>query len=149
MNFTCAVIVAEIKKTFQTEIKHHFRNLRFFSIIGSIHLLVGYFPRQYQSPRIQCIGTDRLNCLPSLKTENLSSSSVLRDWCCALFIIHVSCFVDYCLFLWPLAIVLSVLIPITPSDYPFDIFKLFLLDISSYDNKSVSHWIMFDYFSHV
>ena len=39
MNFTCVAIVAEIKKTFQTEIKHHFRNLRFFSIIGSIHLL--------------------------------------------------------------------------------------------------------------
>ena len=30
MNFTCVVIVAEIKKSFQTEIKHHFRNLRFF-----------------------------------------------------------------------------------------------------------------------
>jgi len=44
MNITCVAIVAEIKKN-RTEIKHHFRNLRFFSIIGSRHLLEGYFPR--------------------------------------------------------------------------------------------------------
>jgi hypothetical protein len=74
-----------------------------------------------------------------------------------------------------LAIVMSVLLRYTDSDYPFGILSsnssysnvshndishfflrlsfniqcIFNIHVSSSDNKSVSHWIMFDYFFHV
>jgi len=50
-----------------------------------------------------------------------------------LYIVLCVCFVDHCLSFstFSLAIVLSVLLRYTDSDYPFGIFKLFLLHMDA------------------
>ena len=60
--------------------------------------------------------------------DHLSSASVFSEVRVTRFLALCVCFVDRCLsfFLFLLKIVLSVLLRFTDSDYPFDIFKLFL-----------------------
>ena len=58
--------------------------------------------------------------------ENLSSPPVFSGVCVTRSLVLCVCIVDRSFVLFILAIVLSVLLRFTDSDYPFDIFKLFL-----------------------
>jgi hypothetical protein len=58
--------------------------------------------------------------------ENLSSPPVFSGICVTQSLVLCVCIVDRSFVLFILAIVLSVLLRFMDSDYPFDIFKLFL-----------------------
>ena len=76
--------------------------------------------------------------LPTLP-EHLSSPPVYSGVRVTRYLILYVCFVDRCLSFvyFLLAIVLSVLLRYTDSDYPFGIFKLFLMTVKSQDINEI------------
>jgi hypothetical protein len=68
--------------------------------------------------------------------EHLSAPPVFSEGSCYSIFSFVCMFCRSLFVLFPLAIVLSVLLRFTDSDYPFGIFKLFLINLS---NKSTRY----------